>query len=154
MHRLPLRKKRHTDDGRWVLATPCPGVLQVRKRGPALRYDEVQHVANRLRKSRLDETLSEIVFDLSDVHEIETPWTPVVARLVDLARNARPSFRVTGLHGQPAAIVGLLLGDSSYRLLLRIEDLPPAAPNWRSCPRRRNADRSPVAASRPGPTAP
>ena len=134
MGRLTLRKKMDVEDARWDLATSLPGVLHVRKRGPALRYEEIQQVADRLLKGRLDEALSEIVFDFGDVHEIETPWTPVVAHLIDLALNARVSCRVTGLHGQPAAIVGLLLGRGSYRSLLEIEDLPPPPPNWRAKP--------------------
>ncbi len=100
-----------------------PGVLRVQKRGPGLRYDEIRGIAERLLDENIDETLSEIVFDFSNVREIEAPWTPVVAQLIAFARRARASCRITALQGQPAAIVALLLGDGACRSLLSVENL-------------------------------
>ncbi len=129
MMRIAFREKQRADTGRWALAMSPPGVLQVRNRGPALQYEEIHEIAERLLAERLDETLSEIVFDFSNVHEIEAPWTPVVAQLIDFARRSRALCRITALHGQPAAIVALLLGDGACRSLLHIEDLPPPHAN-------------------------
>ena len=125
MRRLAFRKKQRADAGCWALALPRPGVLHVRKRGPALRYEEIRKIAQGLLAQQLDQTLSEIVFDFSNVREIVAPWTPVVAQLIDFARQSHAACRITALHGQPAAIVALLLGDGVCRELLHIEDLPP-----------------------------
>jgi hypothetical protein len=124
MGRMAFRKKQRADVGCWALALPRPGVLHVRKRGPALRYEEIRKIAQGLLAQQLDQTLSEIVFDFSNVREIVAPWTPVVAQLIDFARQSHAACRITALHGRPAAIVALLLGDGVCRELLHIEDLP------------------------------
>jgi anti-anti-sigma regulatory factor len=112
--------------GSWTLAMPSPGVLRVRNHGPELRYDQVRDIAERLLAERVDRTLAEVVFDFQDVQAIEAPWTPVVAQLIDFARRSNASCRITALNGQPAAIIGLLLGDGACRSFLRIDDLPAA----------------------------
>jgi len=120
----PRRGGKHEPDP-WSVAMLPPGVLQVRSRGPELRYDDVRAIAERLLAERIDETLAEIVFDFTDVRAIETPWTPVIAQLINFARHSSAPCRITSLHGQPAAIIGLLLGDGACRTLLQIDDLPP-----------------------------
>lgn len=124
MGQIAFREKQCREERCWALALPKPGVLEVRKCGPGLRYEEIREIAERLLAEQLDQTLSEIVFDFGNVREIAAPWTPVVAQLIDFARQSQASCRVRALHGQPAAIVSLLLGNGACRELLQIEDLP------------------------------
>jgi hypothetical protein len=119
----PYRGRQTQYEG-WKLAMPSPGVLYVCSRGPELRYDDVRKIVERLLAERLDETLAEVVFDFGNVRAIESPWTPVVAQLIDFARRSRAACRIISLHGQPAAIIGLLLGDGACRSLLRIDESP------------------------------
>ena len=121
-----VREKDGTQRWRWLLNMVSPGVLQVRGSGPILKYREIREISGRLLKERVHETLSEIVFDFVDVHELEAPWTPVVAQLIDFARRSKAACKITALHGQPAAIVGLLLGRGGCRKLLEVEDITPA----------------------------
>ncbi len=121
-----VREKDGTQGRRWSLNMASPGVLQVRGRGPTLKYREIREISGRLLSERVHETLSEIVFDFGNVHELEAPWTPVVAQLIDFARRSKAACKITALHGQPAAIVRLLLGRRGCRTLLEVEDISPA----------------------------
>jgi hypothetical protein len=122
MGRSAFRKKQCSAEGCWAVAMSPPGVLQVRKLGPALRYDEIWEISQRLLEEHIDETLSEIVFDFGNVREIEAPWTPVVAQLIAFARRARAFCRVTALRGQPAAIMALLLSNHGTTSGVTFED--------------------------------
>lgn len=107
---------------RWCDLSVGPDArLIVTFRVPELSFDALHTVAARLGDSRLAPLVQEIVLDFGDVEAFTTPWTAIVARLIDLHRRA--PCRVCGLHGQPASVAALyrmnrqlaalLLGDSS-----------------------------------------
>jgi|GEM_PF-4449483 len=119
-----FRKNHLVDSEPWLLEMPAPGVLRVRGRGPSLAYADIRAMTERLLSESVDRTLSEVVFDFTHIRRIDAPWTPVVAQLLAFSRCSAADCRITSLHGQPAAIIGLLLNDGACRKLLTIEDLP------------------------------
>jgi len=48
-----------------------------------------------------------ILFDLRNVRQLEQPWTPVFAALIEFARGADVPCRIFGLQGQPAHAASL-----------------------------------------------
>jgi hypothetical protein len=124
-----FHKSRHPDNCRWALQTTAPGVLQVRSREAALRYDDLRALIDRLLTKDIDDTTAEIVFDFSEVRTITAPWTLTVAQLVDFSRRSRATCRIESLQGKPAEIVSMLLADGDFHSRLRLEETTPTPLN-------------------------
>lgn len=89
------------------LAITSDDTLEIRLLGPTLALEDLQFVLSRL--ASLDPTSApgRVVIDFEAVKEIRTPWTAVLAVIIQLMRRATSVCSVRGLTGQPAAIFSL-----------------------------------------------
>ena len=91
-------------------AMSANGVLEVRPVGPTLSYREFHGLLDCFLLEGIGDQLKELVFDFSSVEVIQSPWTVVLALLIDLVRKTGARCRIRCLRAQPEAIV------KSYRL--------------------------------------
>lgn len=75
-----------------------------------LRYADLAALITQLRAAGVVDRCGEFAFDFSRVEELEAPWTPVFAVLIDLCRWSGARCIITGLHGQPSAMAELVFG--------------------------------------------
>jgi len=105
--------------------------LRVRPVGPVLCYAELDTILKRLVAEGVHRRVPQIVFDFGMVQWIEAPWTAVIARLIDFARDSQARCRLAALHGQPAAVIDFFSGNRAVRCLLRPGE-PTVPPTQRS----------------------
>ncbi len=105
---------------RFGFTASADGVLRIRPVGPILSYGELDMILRRVVAERVDQHVAEIVLDFGTVERIESPWTAVLARLIDFARRSPSRCRLVALHGQPAGVVSFFSGDRVIRSLLQL----------------------------------
>lgn len=133
MHWLSGHRTRHPCEAaavhilsRFGIAASSAGTLWIRPIGPALEYEELDLILDRILDEAADRVMNELLLDFGQVEWIAPPWTAVVARLIDFARQSEVPCRLVGLHGQPAALISFFGDNPVIRRLLNI-DKPAAA---------------------------
>jgi hypothetical protein len=112
--------------GRWWL-TRSKDEVCIHLTPRVLGYEDVRDVAASLGPASLGGE-KRINVDLTHVRDIERPWTPVFALIVQWAQSCGVPFRLTGLNRRLAAMASLV------RQVLRMANI-----TWRSVkPAHRN----------------
>lgn len=102
---------------RFELSISSAGELRIRPAGPRLCYMDLDDVLLRI----MDRKFTGVVIDFTAISEIASPWTPVVARLVDFARQAGCRCKLTNLHGQASVVIRFLTRDDVIRRILEVD---------------------------------
>ena len=85
------------DDGRLSLAPTAE----------RLEMSHLDEMTALVRRACDDDTIREVVIDLSGVTDVGSQWTVMFAALIHLARRVSAKCRVTGLRGRAAAAASL-----------------------------------------------
>lgn len=116
--------KRSTNDAdcvnllsRWEIAVTQDGLL-IRPIGPELTPQDLAPLTRRLTQCDSTGAAQRVRFDFSTVRHFGPQWTVVLAMLLDLSRRLNGAVSVSGLQGQPAAVMSLYRNNQSLRRLI------------------------------------
>ncbi len=101
----------------WEVAVTREG-LEVRPIGSELCPQDIALLARRLTQCDFSLTAAQVVMDFSNVRHFGPQWTVVLAMLLDLSRRLNGAVKVSGLQGQPAAVVSLYGRNRALRRLM------------------------------------